>query len=91
MTGEVTITVNETLPTSVSESAASPVWKQTEDLVTIENIEVKEMWLFSASGALISKVDGNSIDVSMMPNGERFIVAAKVAGRSNVISNKFIK
>ena len=91
VTGEVTITVNETLPTSVSESAASPVWKQIEDLVTIENIEVKEMWLFSASGALISKVDGNSIDVSMMPNGERFIVAAKVAGRANLISNKFIK
>ncbi len=91
VTGEVTITVNETLPTSVSESAASLVWKQTEDLVTIENIEVKEMWLFSASGALISKVDGNSIDVSMMPNGERFIVAAKVAGRANLISNKFIK
>ena len=91
VTGEVTITVNETLPTSVSENSSSPVWKQTEDLVTIENIEVKEMWLFSASGALISKVDGNSIDVSMMPNGERFIVAAKVAGRANLISNKFIK
>ncbi len=92
VTDEVIVTVVEEMPASVDENSAAPAWKQTEDLVTVENAEVKEMWLFSVSGALIAKTEGqNSIKTMSIPNGERFVVVAKIAGRSNVISNKFIK
>ncbi|MBO7338347.1 MAG: hypothetical protein J6U33_06880, partial [Paludibacteraceae bacterium] len=92
VTDEVTVTVVEALPTSVDENYGTPEWKQTKDAVAVENAEVEELWLFSASGALISQTSGqNSIETGMIPNGERFIVVAKIAGRSNSISNKFIK
>jgi hypothetical protein len=79
-------------PTSVDETALSYSWKQTQNSVALEGVNVKIMTLYSESGARIKTVRGsNEINTSELVYGSRFIVVAVVEGKSNPIANKFIK
>ncbi len=79
-------------PTSVDETALNYSWKQTQNSVALEGVNVKIMTLYSESGARIKTVRGsNEINTSELVYGSRFIVVAVVEGKSNPIANKFIK
>ena len=79
-------------PTSVDETALSYSWKQTQNSVALEGVNVKIMTLYSESGARIKTVrNSNEINTSELVYGSRFIVVAVVEGKSNPIANKFIK
>ena len=79
-------------PTSVDETALNYSWKQTQNSVALEGVNVKIMTLYSESGARIKTVRGsNEINTSELVYGSRFIVVAIVEGKSNPIANKFIK
>ena len=79
-------------PTSVDETALNYSWKQTQNSVALEGVNVKIMTLYSESGARIKTVRGsNEINISELVYGSRFIVVAVVEGKSNPIANKFIK
>ena len=79
-------------PTSVDETALNYSWKQTQNSVALEGVNVKIMTLYSESGARIKTVrNSNEINTSELVYGSRFIVVAVVEGKNNPIANKFIK
>ena len=66
-------------------------WTQDKSSVSVSNVEVESMALYTASGALVRNSNTNKISTASIKKGDVFMVSVRIAGLDRWVTKKFIK
>ena len=66
-------------------------WTQDRNSVSVSNVEVEKIMLYSVSGSLVRSGNGNKISTASIKKGDIFMVSIKIVGQERVVTKKFIK
>ena len=66
-------------------------WTQDKNSVSVSNVEVESMALYTASGALVRNSNTNKISTASIKKGDVFMVSVRIAGLDRWVTKKFIK
>ena len=66
-------------------------WTQDKSSVTVSNVDVESMAIYTASGALIRTSNNNKISTASVGKGDVFMVSVRIVGLDRWVTKKFIK
>ena len=66
-------------------------WTQDKNSVSVSNVEVESMALYTASGSLVRTSNTNKISTAKINKGDVFMVSVQIVGLDRWVTKKFIK
>lgn len=66
-------------------------WTQDRNSVSVSNVEVEKIMLYSVSGSLVRSGNGNKISTASIKKGDVFMVSVQIVGLDCWVTKKFIK
>ena len=66
-------------------------WTQDRNSVSVSNVEVEKIMLYSVSGSLVRSGNGNKISTASIKKGDVFMASVQIVGLDCWVTKKFIK
>lgn len=66
-------------------------WTQDRNSVSVSNVEVEKIMLYSVSGSLVRSGNGNKISTASIKKGDVFMASVQIVGLDRWVTKKFIK